>query len=114
MKSVGVIGYRSWIGQVLMDHIQEKTKHRIVMIDKSDAASWPTADYLALFIIPGKLVQTELEKLAERQLVHDIAASHTSCKRQILLGSKSSSADPLSEYGNHKRLVEESFLGAAA
>ena len=112
MKRVGIVGYRSWIARVLMDRIQGKADHQIVMIDKRDAASHDSRYLDALFIIPGKLVQTPEERDAEVQLVHDIAISHLTCKRQILLGSQAVYRD--TPYGRHKFRVEDAFGGAGA
>lgn len=109
---VGIIGYRSWIGEVLADSLQDQTAHQIVCIDKQTWSSFETAGFQCLFIIPGKVIQTDEEMMAERLMVQQIANDRGQCKRQVLLSSLSIFDD--TRYGRHKSEVEQAFyLGAA-
>lgn len=112
MKSqiIGIYGHRSWIGQALLDRIQETTDFCTTMIDKRDW-DWPTRSYRCLFIIPGKLEQTNEEMAEERRFVAAVAANPGSCPRQVLLGSQSV-FERDTPYGVHKHMVEQAFFGA--
>lgn len=118
IAQVGIVGYRSWIGQALADRIQAETKHTILLIDKRDAIAQDTSHLKCLFIIPGKLEQTDLEKRQEMGLVERIGESVWACQRLVLLGSQSAAkhladrVDPdvvYPTYGMHKWAVETAF-----
>lgn len=122
MANVGIVGYRSWIGQALADRIQEDTDHTVVLIEKRDAIVQDTSYLKCLFIIPGKLVQTDHEKRKEMGLVERVAESTSACQRLVLLGSQAAAGhyadhvDPdvvYPTYGQHKWAVETAFYRGA-
>lgn len=108
MGKVGIVGYRSWIARELADQVRYRTDHEVVLIEKHEAPDVDCRDHLTLFIIPGKLVQTQEEMTAERNMVRAVAESPLSARRQILLSSMSAETRT-TEYGMHKYLTELAF-----
>jgi hypothetical protein len=118
---VGVVGHRSWIARQLIKTLDATSHYKAMPIVKADAAVRDTTGYQAIVIIPGKLVQTDEERAAEVKLVGDLAYSRNTCKRLILLSSKSVreaeyftlSTENVSEYARHKLNVEKEFRAMA-
>ncbi len=112
MSRIGIIGYRSWIAEELIDRFcaQDAPANQAICIEKSDAATYDSSSFACLFLIPGKVVQTEAERAAELELVAAAVGNRRSCKRIVMLSS--AAVGRTTEYGIHKDEVERVFFGA--
>lgn len=104
-----IIGHRSWIAQHLIGELRRYGEHEVNEFGKDSALTGNFSEYDCLYVFPGRSRPTSDEMFAERVLIGHLTgmASSRHPRRIVVLGS---TAPYYTEYGEHKRWVENRLM----